>query len=71
MKYISRSQWYVALVEDFLETPDALRMPIQLYASEARRIEKKYPNVTIFVGPVLSVTDQRHSCVIQKDVMVH
>lgn len=66
MKYISRSQWYVSLVEEFLSSPDNDKLPIQLYGSEIRRIEKKYLNVTVFVGPTVSATDQRHSCIIKK-----
>lgn len=67
MKYISRSQWYCQKIEDFLNS-DERCLTIDLYSSEITRIEKRYPNVMVSIGPLtrVSKTDQRHSCFIHK-----
>ena len=68
MSYISRSQWYGDLVEDFLNSPKALLLRIDLYKSEAKRIERRFPEVHVSLGPeiLMSSSDQRFSCIVRR-----
>ncbi len=68
MRHISRSQWYGKLIEVFLNNPTEKTLAIALYGSEVKRIEKKYPQLEVNVGPPMkaSSADQRHSCMIIK-----
>ncbi len=67
MKYISRSQWYLSLVKDFLRNPEQNQLSITLYTSEVKRLERQYSgDITIEVGSVVSAGDLRHSCIIKK-----
>ncbi len=68
MKYISRSQWYCAKIDEFLKNPEEQNFSIELYTSEVKRIEKKYPQLEVKVGPkvITSSTDLRHACFIVK-----
>ena len=65
MKYVSRSQWYSSLVDAFLESGET-SLKIDLFTNEVKRLEKRYP-IVIDVGPTLSATDLRHSCIIKKE----
>ena len=44
MKYISRSQWYCAKIDEFLKNPEEQNFSIELYTSEVKRIEKNILN---------------------------
>jgi len=65
MNYISRSQWSVFQIKNFLSDPQVSQLKLYLYTSEARRLEKKFP-IKINVGPTISNTDLRHFCIIKE-----
>ena len=69
MKYISRGQWYNMKVEEFLENSSESLLYLDLYKSEIKRLEKKFPQVSVLIGPKVlsSHDDQRYSCIIEKN----
>ena len=66
MEYITRSQFLRAKIEDFLESSDEKRLYLDLYGSEIRRLEKRYPIIISVAKSNYSHKDQRRACLVLK-----